>query len=76
LRAQRQILSVVCDYVRPGGTLIYSTCTINRAENEENAAWFAAEHPQYELVAMRQMFPEEQAGDGFFIAKFKREADV
>lgn len=73
---QRQILSVVCDYVRPGGTLIYSTCTINRAENEENAAWFAAEHPQYELVAMRQMFPEEQAGDGFFIAKFKREADV
>lgn len=73
---QRQILSAVCDYVRPGGTLIYSTCTINRAENEENAAWFAAEHPQYELVAMRQMFPEEQAGDGFFIAKFKRKADV
>lgn len=73
---QRQILSVVCDYVRPGGTLIYSTCTINRAENEENAAWFAAEHPQYELVAMQQMFPEEQAGDGFFIAKFKRKADV
>lgn len=71
---QRQILSVVCDYVRPGGTLIYSTCTINRAENEENAAWFAAEHPQYELVTMQQMFPEEQAGDGFFIAKFKKKA--
>lgn len=71
---QRQILSVVCDYVRPGGTLIYSTCTINRAENEENASWFAAEHPEYEPVLMQQMFPEEQAGDGFFIAKFKKKA--
>lgn len=71
---QRQILSVVCDYVKPGGTLIYSTCTINRAENEENAAWFAAEHPQYELVTMQQIFPGEQSGDGFFIAKFKKKA--
>lgn len=69
---QRQILSTVCDYVRPGGTLIYSTCTIHRAENEENAAWFAAEHPEFEPDVMRQIFPGEKLGDGFFIAKFRR----
>lgn len=72
---QRQILSTVCDYVKPGGTLIYSTCTIHRAENEENAAWFAAEYPEFELVTMKQMFPGQQSGDGFFIAKFHRKEE-
>lgn len=72
---QRQMLSVVCEYVKPGGTLIYSTCTIHAAENEENARWFEQTHPEFTLDVMRQMFPEEQLGDGFFIAKFKRKQD-
>ena len=38
---QRKILSVVHRYVKSGGKLLYSTCTIHRAENQENAAWFA-----------------------------------
>ena len=42
---QREILSVAWRYVKPGGRLIYSTCTINRRENEENAAWFAENFP-------------------------------
>ena len=72
---QRQMLSVVCGYVKPGGTLIYSTCTIHAAENEENARWFEQTHPEFTLDVMQQMFPEEQLGDGFFIAKFKRKQD-
>ena len=72
---QRQILSVVCEYVKPGGTLIYSTCTIHTAENEGNARWFEQTHPEFALDTMRQMFPEEHLGDGFFIAKFKRKQD-
>ena len=36
---QRDILKVVSRYVKTGGTLVYSTCTINRAENEDNADW-------------------------------------
>ncbi len=36
---QRQILSVVYRYVKPGGSLIYSTCTVNEQENEDNVAW-------------------------------------
>ena len=46
---QRQILKTVHRYVKPGGTLIYSTCTICKSENEENAKWFVENHPQFEL---------------------------
>lgn len=69
---QRKILDTVCAYVKDGGTLIYSTCTVNREENEDNAKWFAKEHPEFELVQMRQIFPEQELMDGFFLAKFVR----
>lgn len=69
---QRQILDAVHAYVKPGGTLIYSTCTIHRSENEENVAWFVEKYPEFEIVEMKQMFPEETLGDGFFIAKLVR----
>lgn len=69
---QRQILSQVWRYVKPGGKLVYSTCTINREENEENAAWFQAEYPEFRLVSEEQLPPGQQAGDGFYIAVFVR----
>ena len=69
---QRQILSQVWRYVKPGGKLVYSTCTINREENEENAAWFQAEYPEFRLVSEEQLLPGQQAGDGFYIAVFVR----
>ena len=46
---QREILSVVHAYIKPGGTLIYSTCTINPAENIENVHWFLKEFPEFVL---------------------------
>lgn len=69
---QRKILDVVCHYVKPGGELLYSTCTLNCRENEENAEWFVKNHPEFSLLCSRQMFPGEQLGDGFYIAKFCR----
>ncbi len=69
---QRRILGQVWRYVKPGGRLVYSTCTINREENEENAAWFQAEHPNFRLVSQEQILPGQQAGDGFYIALFDR----
>lgn len=85
---QRRILSVVWQYVKPGGTLVYSTCTINRKENEENAAWFAENFP-FEPVNIEgrlgegireetmkegyvQLLPGVHPCDGFFLAVFKR----
>lgn len=71
---QRRILSVAGRYVKPGGKLLYSTCTVHRAENEENAAWFAKEYPQFSLKKEKQMFPGQDPGDGFYIARFQRES--
>lgn len=68
---QRQILKTVHRYVKPGGTLIYSTCTICKSENEENAKWFVKNHPQFELRWEKQIFPGRET-DGFYIAKFIR----
>ncbi|MCI8557279.1 MAG: 16S rRNA (cytosine(967)-C(5))-methyltransferase RsmB [Lachnospiraceae bacterium] len=85
---QRQILGVVQAYVKPGGTLIYSTCTINPQENEENADWFLKHFP-FEAVPLKDCLPKEVINeealkgriqllpgihgcDGFFIAKFRR----
>lgn len=87
-KLQREILSVIHRYVKPGGTLIYSTCTINQQENQENAAWFL-EHFPFEPVniegrlgsllesdTMRsgwvQFLPGVHPCDGFFIAAFRK----
>lgn len=69
---QRTILDTVYRYVKHGGTLIYSTCTMRRAENEDNVRWFVENHPEFTLTESRQIFPEETLGDGFFIAKLLR----
>lgn len=54
---QRTILSEVWQYVKPGGYLIFSTCTINRGENEENTEWFLKEYP-FELCDLTQDMSE------------------
>lgn len=69
---QREILSVVHRYVKSGGKLLYSTCTIHRAENQENAAWFAEQYPEFELLRERQFLPGVDDSDGFYIAEFVR----
>lgn len=69
---QRQMLAVVHNYVKPGGLLLYSTCTVNPQENEENAGWFEKTYPQFRMLSMEQTFPDHLT-DGFFTAKFRKE---
>ncbi len=64
----RRMLDIVCRYVRPGGTLMYSTCTMTAEENEQNTAWFADRHPEFYPVSQRQYLPDEGC-DGFYVAK-------
>ena len=71
-KLQRSILKNAATYVRPGGKLLYSTCTINKEENEDNARWFLDTFDDYDLESMEQIFPKTQESDGFFIALFKR----
>ena len=69
---QRNILNVVKEYVKINGTLLYSTCTINRGENEDNVNWFLENNKNYRLEKMKQLLPSADNVDGFFIAKLKR----
>ena len=69
---QKEILDTVHTYVMKGKKLIYSTCTMNPAENEENVRWFINRYPEFELETSKQMFPKEIGNDGFFIAVLKR----
>ncbi len=85
---QKTILTNAASYVKPGGLLLYSTCTINPEENIDNAKWFL-EHFDFspenisELIPkqlrtsmqedyMLQLLPGEVECDGFFIAKFRK----
>ena len=82
---QRDILDVVSGYVKPGGTLVYSTCTTDRRENQDNAAWFADNH-DFKTVNIEDYLPGHGGHDGyialiqgvdecdgFFISKFRRD---
>ena len=85
---QRSILDRAAEYVKPGGVLVFSTCTIAKEENEENMLWFMNNHP-FKLESLDPYLPEElhsestalgylqllpgvHKTDGFFIAKFRR----
>ena len=67
---QRKILKNAAEYVRPGGKLIYSTCTVTKEENENNAFW-AAETLGLKLTDMKRIMPDAHH-DGFFIAGFTK----
>ena len=82
---QAAILENVSRYVRPGGALLYSTCTVLRRENEDVANAFLARHPAFHLEAfpvpdglggqnggMLTLYPHVHEADGFFICKLRK----
>ena len=71
---QRRILSNIWSALSDGGFLIYSTCTFNTLENDENVAWIASELGA-ELIEKRQFLPGEERGEGFFIALLRKNGD-
>lgn len=71
IQLQRQIIQGSWQYVKPGGVLMYSTCTINRRENEEACSWICENFP-FVLEESRQLLPRQAHMDGFFYAKLRR----
>ena len=81
---QLEILSACAHMVKAGGTLVYSTCTLNPAENEDVCETFLASHPDFRVsedpfykqftggAPYMTVFASPSGGDGFFAAKFER----
>ena len=88
VQRQYQILGNVSRSVKPGGILVYSTCTLNRMENENQVERFLDEHKDFELYGfdnllplrlnscgnegMLTVFPDEDECEGFFISRLRR----
>ena len=84
---QKAILNNACAYVKPGGVLLYSTCTLLERENEAVVRKFIDEHDQFVLEKLElpgpvgeveegyvTLWPHLHGTDGFFIAKLRRKA--
>ena len=84
---QLKILETQASYVRPGGTLLYSTCTVLKRENEDVVSAFLAAHGEFttEPLPLPDVFPKNETGiftlipgeydtDGFFICRLRRKA--
>ncbi|MBQ3542195.1 MAG: RsmF rRNA methyltransferase first C-terminal domain-containing protein [Oscillospiraceae bacterium] len=83
-RRQREILHCAARLVRPGGRLVYSTCTFAPEENEQTVAAFLAEHPDFQPVEMDapwftpagpgqfRLWPHKLRGEGHFAAVLQR----
>lgn len=69
---QGEILSSAAETLKLGGTLLYSTCTIIRRENQEIVEKFLAVHKDFELIEMKTLLPHVTNTDGFFYAKLIR----
>ena len=69
---QKKILAASAQSLKPGGILVYSTCTLNRKENENQIALFLKEHPEFTLMKEKTFFPFELNSDGFYVAQLKK----
>ncbi len=83
---QREILDAAAMLVRPGGRLVYATCTLNGIENEGNVRHFLRQHPDFALApfslpgadapeGMLTCYPHRMRGEGQFAALFLREGN-
>lgn len=68
---QYAILNNVCQYVKEGGFIVYSTCTMNKKENEKQIQRFLKEHDMFRLVDEVNIFSDSKQ-DGFYMAKLVR----
>ena len=86
---QKEILTQAAKLLRPGGEMVYSTCTFNQTENEDVAQWFLEHHPDFSLLPIaedfgspgfgmpdaRRIFPRD-GGEGHFVVKFKKAGEA
>ena len=75
VKLQAQILDVAAKLVAPGGRLVYSTCSNEPEENQDQVSAFLARHPGFTLAGSRESIPVETGFDGAFAAALVRSGD-
>lgn len=75
-KKQLAILSASSGYVKPGGTLVYSTCTINPEENENVTDAFLKKNTAFSQVERMQLLPNVDGTDGFYICVMKKDSSL
>ncbi|MBP7948939.1 MAG: methyltransferase domain-containing protein [Verrucomicrobiales bacterium] len=70
---QGQMLNAVAPHLKPGGRLVYSTCSIEPEENEGTVQKFTASHPEFQLAEMQRTLPHRDGVDGGFAALLIRQ---
>jgi len=69
---QREILRYAAMMLKPGGRLVYSTCTFNTIENEEQIAAFLENHSDFSLLEKKRIWPHLDEGEGHFVALLEK----
>lgn len=69
---QKDILANAVKALKPGGILIYSTCTFNKTENEDNASWLAKQFGLNEIMHPRRFYPHRERCEGLFVTAFRK----
>jgi len=76
VKLQEKALDYAANFVRPGGILVYSTCTLNPAENEEQIKKFLKRNPKFTLVNAKEIVPSDFVVEGMFkTLPFKHDMD-
>lgn len=74
-KRQAEILDNAAKMLAPGGTLVYSTCTFSKEENEDNIEAFLERHDDFKCELMKRLFPHEVKGEGHFLCVLKRDGE-
>lgn len=69
---QRKLLMTAGEAVKPGGELVYSTCSFSPAENRETVAYFLNENPDFTLISEKTLYPHTSEGEGQYAALLLR----
>ena len=73
---QQEILQEAAKCVRPGGKLVYSTCTFSKEEDEDNVESFLSGHPDFSIIKTEKLYPHRIRGEGHFAALFERRGEL
>ncbi|MBQ4531505.1 MAG: RsmB/NOP family class I SAM-dependent RNA methyltransferase [Lachnospiraceae bacterium] len=75
-KRQAEILTCAAKMLKPGGRIVYSTCTFAKQENEDTIENFVKENEEFQIISMHRIWPHKEKGEGHFAAVLEKEGEV